>query len=95
MHNIEPYHAATVHVYTYIHAYRVCVCVCARTHTHTYTHTLYTEVVPLCIRCVRTHIRHTHTHSLDAVTPGETLGTLYASGVGTNNTKQHGHAIER
>jgi hypothetical protein len=28
-------------------------------------------------------------HSLGEVTPGETLGTLYTSGVGTNKTKQH------
>jgi len=28
-------------------------------------------------------------NSLDAVTPGLTLGTLYSSGVGTNKTKQH------
>jgi len=28
-------------------------------------------------------------HSLDAVTPGLTLGTLYSSGVGTDKTKQH------
>ena len=28
-------------------------------------------------------------NSLGAVTPGETLGTLYTSGVGTNKTKQH------
>ena len=28
-------------------------------------------------------------NSLRAVTPGETLGTLYISGVGTNKTKQH------
>ena len=27
---------------------------------------------------------------MGAVTPGETLGTLYTSGVGTNKTKQHG-----
>ena len=27
--------------------------------------------------------------SLDAVTPGLTLGTLYSSGVGINKTKQH------
>ena len=26
---------------------------------------------------------------MGAVTPGETLGTLYTSGVGTNKTKQH------
>ena len=28
-------------------------------------------------------------NSLDAVTPGLTLGTLYSSGVGINKTKQH------
>jgi hypothetical protein len=28
-------------------------------------------------------------NSLDAVTPGLTLGTLYCSGVDTNKTKQH------
>ena len=28
---------------------------------------------------------------MGAVTPGETLGTLYTSNVGTNKTKQHGH----
>ena len=28
-------------------------------------------------------------NSLDAVTPGLTLGTLYSSGVGINTTKQH------
>jgi hypothetical protein len=28
-------------------------------------------------------------NSLDTVTPGLTLGTLYSSGVGTNKTKQH------
>ena len=31
--------------------------------------------------------------SLGAVTPGETLGTLYTSGVGFNKTKQHGRGI--
>ena len=28
-------------------------------------------------------------HGLDAVTPGAALATLYSSGVGTNQTKQH------
>jgi len=30
-------------------------------------------------------------NSLGAVTPGETLGTLYTFGVGSNETKQHWH----
>jgi len=35
-------------------------------------------------------------NSLDAVTPGETLGALYSSGVGTNKTKQRtAHATHR
>jgi len=28
-------------------------------------------------------------NSLSAVTPGETIGTLYTFGVGSNKTKQH------
>ena len=32
-------------------------------------------------------------NGLGAVTPGETLGTLYTSGVGTNKTKQHGGLV--
>jgi len=31
-------------------------------------------------------------NSLDAMTPGLTLGTLYSSGVGINKTKQHWQA---
>ena len=31
---------------------------------------------------------------MGAVTPGETLGTLYTSGVGTNKTKQHASLID-
>ena len=33
-------------------------------------------------------VRHTGGNSLGAVTPGETFGTLYTFGVGTNTTKQ-------
>ena len=33
-------------------------------------------------------VRHTGGNSLGAVTPGETFGTLYTFGVGTNKIKQ-------